>query len=318
MTGAAASRAPAFSGGGIAVDVASKAALDPVELSDRAARGFRLVELHLSSEMARIPPRDARDMVERAGLRVCSVHAPPGVSLGAPHGAVVKEEVVLAARLADAVIPCGLPRRVVVHLGPDLPLGAPFRVWSFARAWAIRKAACDLAAAARLARLENGPLLVCVENHAWCWLDGRKVFPPAGRLPEDFGVLAELVAEAGIGESLGFCLDICHALSACAATDGVVGLTDFVRQMSPQLSLVHFSGIRGLGACRADHGLPLGEADVNMATAVLRALGRVGFSGPVVAEVLEPDSRFAPGMEATARFLESLFRRLNVCRVAAS
>jgi sugar phosphate isomerase/epimerase len=290
------------------VDVAGKAALDPVELSDRAVRGFRLVELHLTSRTARMSPGQARELVGASGLEVCSVHAPPGVSLGASPGACGTEEVVLAVRVADAVMPPGVPRRVVVHLGPDLPLGTPFGVWRFARAWAVRQAACDLAAVARSVRPRGGPLAVCVENHVWCWLDGRKVFPPAGRLPEDFAVLAQLAAEAGVGENLGFCLDVCHALSACAATGGVVGFGDFVREMGPRLSLVHFSGVRGLGACRADHGLPLGERDAGVARSVLRALARAGFSGPVVAEVLEPDSRFAPGMEATARFLESLVR----------
>lgn len=300
------------------MDVAGKAALDAVELSDRAARGFRVVELHLTSRTARMAPGDARKLVGVFGLEVCSVHAPPGVSLGALQGASAREEVALAARVADAVMPPGVPRRVVVHLGPDLPLGTPFGVWRFARAWAVRQAVRDLAVVVRSVRLEGGPLAVCVENHAWCWLDGRKVFPPAGRLPEDFGALAGLAAEAGVGGNLGFCLDVCHALSACAATGGVVRFGDFVREMGPRLSLVHFSGVRGLGACRADHGLPVGEGDAGMVRAVLRALARAGFSGPVVAEVLEPDSRLAPRMEATARFLERLIGEPNTCRVAAS
>lgn len=78
-----------------------------------------------------------------------------------------------------------------------------------------------------------------------------------------------------------------------------MGLEDFLAAMGLRLAVVHLCGARGLAAARANHGLPLGEGDLGLLRGLARCLSRAGFSGPVV---LEPDPRFAPGMERTARW----------------
>lgn len=61
---------------------AGKVALDPVQLADRAARGFRAVELHLTPASLGVPPACAARLLARFGLDAVSVHAPRGVCLG--------------------------------------------------------------------------------------------------------------------------------------------------------------------------------------------------------------------------------------------
>lgn len=139
--------------------------------------------------------------------------------MGAGDG--VRAQLALVARLADAVVPAGAVRRVVVHPGPDLPLGLPLRVRLLARSWTLRRAARDLAALGRSVTLEGGPILWCVENHVWCWLEGCQEHAAAGRFPGEFEALAALAEEEGVGECLGFCLDVCHALSVTFATGGM-------------------------------------------------------------------------------------------------
>jgi len=232
-------------------------------------------------------------------------------------------------------MPPGRERLVPVHLAPTVRIGdvAPGgdEAVRARRLEELRTAARSALWLARAFEPRHGPVRFCLENHALfetgVWDPGSPRFARAfcsGPFPWEFALLAELISGDDAGDRVGFTLDVCHAMSALAGAvwmrasgerfalvlpedlevDGrLPELADWFRAVGPRLGVVHLSRCVGLGAEPGQHAAALGDGDLDMAREVVRCLDMVGFSGPVVIEVQEPDVTRAVGSERTGRAL---------------
>lgn len=313
-------------------------ALEPRQLGDRARRGQGEIELHTTPEVLGVDVGWARDFLAEYGVTLVTVHAPLSAHLGNLDPALeecARSQVLATAKLADALVPPGRERLVPVHLAPTVFIGDVASGGDEAvrarRLEELRAAARSALWLARVFEPRGGPVRFCLENHALfetgVWDPGSPRFGRAfcsGRFPWEFALLAELISGDDAGSRVGFILDVCHAMSALAGAvwmrasgerfalvlpedlhvDGrPLELADWFRAVGPRLGVVHLSRCIGLGAEPGQHAVPLGEADLGLAREVVRCLDMVGFSGPVVIEVQEPDVTRAVGSENTERVL---------------
>lgn len=313
--------------------IAGKAGLDPEQLADRARRGQREIEVHTNPADLTCDPREVREMLARYGVRAVTVHAPLHAHLGNLDPAAEEEavkQVLATAFLADAVMPEGEVRLVPVHLAPTVPvrdLDGDDAVKDRRRR-ELETAAESAVWLAENCRPARGPVRFCLENHALFepgyWDPASSRFARAfcsGRFPAEFAFLAGAACSRAPAGRLGFTLDVCHAMSALAGVrvmratgerfalvlpEDLVGtdsLEDWFDAFGPWLGVVHVSKAVGLAGDAGQHAAPLDDADVGLAVQVVDCLERVGFAGPLVIEVQEPDVRRARGTSQTARVL---------------
>ncbi len=325
-----------------------KAALNAEQLSDRACRGQRQVEIHTNEGDLDRSPRQAQKLLAQHGIRAVSVHAPIHAHLGNLDRAVERQAVnwaMATAVLADGIMPPGEVRLVPIHLAPttsvrELAAGGNRAVRDRRRRELeiVTESAMWLAENCHLSR---GPVRFCLENHALFepgyWDPATPRFAHtfcSGRFLGEFAFLAHAVCSQAPEERLGFTLDVCHAMSALAGArlmkatgerfalvlpedlEGALTLEDWFAVMGPWLSVVHVSKAVGLAGDPGQHGTPLRDTDIDLALQVCDCLTRVGFAGPVVLEIQEPNAGKAEGTTLTAEVLKRAIR-LYAERVAA-